>query len=858
MADYVSRLTLDTSEHNAALQGATEKVGKYAKQTDDATKSIDGMQKTTSRSTKELLAQMSQMENVSRSTSGYKKQLGQLSQQIADLTINYRAMSEEQKGSAFGQEVAAKIQELTQKAADYKDAIVDAQAEVNALASDTANWDSISSAISVTSSALQSFVATGALGEQTSEALIAVLAKLKAMETMTSAAIKIGNALQKQSALMLGVKRVQTLAATAATKAQANATVVATAKQRILNAVAKANPYVLLASAIIAVTAAIATFVIASNKSAKAQQEAAEEAKKQAEAQKENAGKVGAAVGDVVAHYRVMQTEWQSLSSAQEKREWLEKNKQGFEQLGLSVGDVNTADAVFITQSEAVINALKARAKATAMQEVYIEQLKEAYKNAAELAKNPIRVDAKSAVNERVRAAAGVTRDDENWGTYSDQFGTHQFYNGLTESGVAKVNAYYERLAQDASATALQESEALIERTYGKMWIEAEAEAKAAEAKIKKYLAKPTSDKKGGSNSNAHDDKQDIYDPASLRAAERAVADLKDKLSRVDVNSEQFTEIARQLKVAEGLVREINDKLKDKEVLTLPQQLVLEYDAVKKKIDEITKQYKIGAIDKESALSAIGELNNQLTSKGLNKIEVELDPKVDDGKVQEVATSIGDIIGGAQSATNAVIGLGNSIKGMVENAEEMDAWDWFTSIMGFIWQLVDAFQAVNTMIEMFKTVQLAAGAASMTAATQEAGAAAVTATAASTEATANTAAAITGATKSGAKLPFPINLIAIAAGVAAVIGAIALIGSISGKFATGGIVGGGSYTGDTTLIRANAGEAVLNQRQQSHLFNILNGQSSNETISGGQVEFKIRGNELVGVLNNYSKKHNKV
>ena len=70
--------------------------------------------------------------------------------------------------------------------------------------------------------------------------------------------------------------------------------------------------------------------------------------------------------------------------------------------------------------------------------------------------------------------------------------------------------------------------------------------------------------------------------------------------------------------------------------------------------------------------------------------------------------------------------------------------------------------------------------------------------------------AIADATASGAKMPFPLNLIAIAAGVAAVVGALAMI---SGGFADGGIIGGNSFHGDKMLARVNAGEMILNQKQ---------------------------------------------
>lgn len=77
------------------------------------------------------------------------------------------------------------------------------------------------------------------------------------------------------------------------------------------------------------------------------------------------------------------------------------------------------------------------------------------------------------------------------------------------------------------------------------------------------------------------------------------------------------------------------------------------------------------------------------------------------------------------------------------------------------------------------------------------------------------------------------------------------------KFASGGIFTGNSTIGDMNLARVNAGEMILNNRQQKNLFNLLNGNgtSSNE---GGNVKFEIEGKKLVGVLNNYNTRINKV
>ena len=115
------------------------------------------------------------------------------------------------------------------------------------------------------------------------------------------------------------------------------------------------------------------------------------------------------------------------------------------------------------------------------------------------------------------------------------------------------------------------------------------------------------------------------------------------------------------------------------------------------------------------------------------------------------------------------------------------------------------------------------------------------------EAKANAQSSIAGAANSGAKLPFPANLVAIAAGVGAVLAALA---SMS-KFAKGGIVGGNSSVGDKNIIRANSGEMILTKGQQSTLFNAI---KSGNLGGGGNVQFKIKGTDLIGVINNTNSK----
>lgn len=79
------------------------------------------------------------------------------------------------------------------------------------------------------------------------------------------------------------------------------------------------------------------------------------------------------------------------------------------------------------------------------------------------------------------------------------------------------------------------------------------------------------------------------------------------------------------------------------------------------------------------------------------------------------------------------------------------------------------------------------------------------------------------------------------------------------KYAEGGIVGGSQTIGDQNLIRVNSGEMILNKRQQRNLFNLLDtGNTGGVKSRNNEVEFKIHGRDLWGVLSNYSNKVSKV
>lgn len=79
------------------------------------------------------------------------------------------------------------------------------------------------------------------------------------------------------------------------------------------------------------------------------------------------------------------------------------------------------------------------------------------------------------------------------------------------------------------------------------------------------------------------------------------------------------------------------------------------------------------------------------------------------------------------------------------------------------------------------------------------------------------------------------------------------------KFAGGGLVAGNRLWGDMQIARVNAGEMILNGSQQKRLFNLLDGGYTNfRGTNGSEVTFKVKGRDLIAVMNNQQDKMGKV
>ena len=178
-----------------------------------------------------------------------------------------------------GKQGTAEYQQLSRETAVLRDAVKDATAEITRMASDTSNLDAVLGAAAAASGGFAAFTGAMELFGAESEDVQEAQKKLQAAIAITTGVQAIQNAVQKQSAVMLGISRIQMAALSKAqvynrlvTMQGTKATLAATVAQKAFNLIAAANPYVLLALALITVVGALVLFASNTDKSAKNQQ----------------------------------------------------------------------------------------------------------------------------------------------------------------------------------------------------------------------------------------------------------------------------------------------------------------------------------------------------------------------------------------------------------------------------------------------------------------------------------------------------------------------------------------------------------------------------------------------------------
>lgn len=323
-----------------------------------------------------------------------------------DLSLAYSQLSDEAKNSDFGRAMKEQLDKAKEAASQLLDMKGDISQELSNMASDTATWDSLSQGIDVVGTSATALIGIFSDVNGESEAAAETLKTMATVQSSLNAVISIGNALQKQSSLMKGISIVQSKAATLAKTMETKATIGATVAQRAFNAVAKANPYVLLATAVLAVGSAIAIYA----------KNSADAKKKEEELQKaqERAKKLNDTYADsVVDNSAEMITKWIAVEEASKKENLTQQEKNNIYEaaqpivaaLGDEVNNYAELEDWIPKNKDRVINALAQRAVAMAEYAVAIDEAKEMVRS---LAEQETRVKA-------VASSVGQTLSAEQW-----------------------------------------------------------------------------------------------------------------------------------------------------------------------------------------------------------------------------------------------------------------------------------------------------------------------------------------------------------------------------------------------------------------------------------------------------------
>lgn len=194
------------------------------------------------------------------------------------------------------------------------------------------------------------------------------MVRLQSLMSVSIGVEQLMNTTRRDGALMTSISVLQIRARARAEALATKETIRATIAQRAYNAVANMNPYVLLATTLISVAGA---FVLFSRKNKEAQEAQEELNKRTIELTTEG-------LAPQLIKFKQLQTAWNDLGGDLSKQtKFVKANKDEFKELGIAVNDVNTASNLFTTNSDAFIQSLMLRAKASAAAKIAEEKYEE-------------------------------------------------------------------------------------------------------------------------------------------------------------------------------------------------------------------------------------------------------------------------------------------------------------------------------------------------------------------------------------------------------------------------------------------------------------------------------------------------
>lgn len=494
--------------------------------------------------------------------------------------------------------------QMAQAAGNYADAIGDARNATNRFASDTMNLEAGISALQGIAAA--GSIATGVMGlfgtknEEVERAILKVQSAIAILNGVQS----IANILNKDSVLIQKLKQIRIAASTTATVGETTAITANTVAGKLNTAgivtntvvtkawnVVKAISKALLGDftgLLIVGAGALATYAIATDNSTKSitnQTVAFDFAKK---SQEEFRNKVASVVGDSISKFKALVVQWKMLQTTAEKTQFINDNKEAFKQLGFEVNNLTDAENIFVNNTNAVVQALQARAKAEAAQEALKDRWKKYYTEDREK-----------------KAHKAKSRDSQtkisDWGDSNEQAYISQ-----------RITEYMtkDQLKQFKKDGTIPKS-------------------------LNDYMFKLSKDYVNEFVTNAYNETEEF----GRRMEKELEAGLKEEKAIYDKHGIKQSKGNKGNKSGSGSKGSSKSNKKDEKVKT-ELELYKEYESKAKNIQE---QFNVGLLDEGKAKEAIENVNKEVTSKFGNnakQFKLEIKPVVEEGSLTKLDEEI--------------------------------------------------------------------------------------------------------------------------------------------------------------------------------------------------------------------------
>lgn len=775
MANQLSvQLSLDASGYTQGIEKAAEKTREYTNQVTKISKDLPNLTR--------------EMRSAQRET--------------LNLTLAVSRLTEEQRNSAEGQAMIRMLEETKQRAADLTDMLYDTRDQIRNMASDTLDLDAATDAVSILGNTFSSLEGTIALVTGDTDKMKKAVTAFTTVQSTLNAATSIGNAIQKQSALITvlstkytNLKKIATNAATLAEIGHTAATNKGKIGQNAFNvalAVGKAllgDWKSLLLAAGVAVGGYAAITAMTAEDTKKLEEEE-KKAKKEEEAlmnaQNQHADMIRDkyinTVADLRYKYDDLKNSYKQLKTEKEKSDWIKNNQEGFKQLGFTVKGVDDANKLLIDNADEMIEYFDLVGQAAALAALKIE----AYQEAARL--KLLQKEHTSKLGSQF--SAGSQLDASTASRYGLKYGSDYEWknpNGvhdkivLTAEGAAKANA---ESVKQSSVTKKNNDEIAKQEERIKSIKEEELAITQKQQEVIKRIGVLQAGSTSSSSSNGDKTNGPTKEEIQKRANELSQyyennpikitidyseAEIKDKIKRLQTKLENTP-----VKI-NGVFNPERDKIKG-EIETWQEELKPKKSIVDE--EEFTNSITRGI---EFSKKALQDWDDAQTRSKEQKLE----------EFNQIGEGI------------------QTIGGMM------------TSIS----QLTDD-KAINIMAIVGQAV-------------------------------ANVALGFSKALAKEGKLGVWDWIAAAATGLATMVSVQQVIKQQTSGYATGGVVGGNSYTGDNLLVRVNSKERILTAKQNKALNDGLAQINSFGQVGRLYGTVTVKGSDLNIAMKNFNKTQKK-